>query len=248
MKAGILLIDVDGVVTDRYARVSVPVVRELLRLSGAGVKIAFVTGRSERWLRGNLMGKMGKRRKRDMLFLCEFGSVVVGKRLPKSAMPARYVKLAKKIAGAFPTIEYDDTKETMISMEADMARAGAEGQLEAAGRMLDSMVKGDGRFRVLRSTYAVDVLRRGVGKRNAARFALKEFGGRNGKRIVVIGDSAADLEMALPGCTFYFVGEKTPGTGVKNFARKGFTRNGAKLIFTRKKFSEGALAVLEKLK
>lgn len=240
MKADMLLLDVDGVVTDRYARVSAPVVRELLRLSRSGVKMAFVTGRSEKWLRRNLMGRFGKGITR-MLFLCEFGSVVVGRRRPKRAMPARYVKAAKAIAAKFAAMKYDNTKETMISMEADMSRPGAEAQLESALRMLNSMVKGDERFRVLRSTYAVDVLRKGIGKKGAALFALREFGGRDAKRMVVIGDSEADLEMALPGCAFYFVGDNR--TGVPKPAGKNF-----RFIVTRKKFSEGALAVLEKLK
>lgn len=236
-KPDILLVDVDGVVTDRYARVSAPVIRELLRLARSGVKMAFVTGRSEKWLRKNRIVKIGQNNA-QVLFLCEFGSVIAGRRPVKGAMPAKYVKTAKAIAGMFPAIEYDDTKETMISMEADMSRPGAEEQLMAARKMLDSMVKGDGRFKVLRSTYAVDVLRRDVGKRGAALFALREFGGRNGKRIVVIGDSAADLEMARPDCAFYFVGE-----GLPKKARK----NNFRLIVTRKKFSDGALAVLRKL-
>ncbi len=241
MKADILLLDVDGVVTDRYARVSTPVVRELLRLARSGVKIAFVTGRSEKWVRKNLIGRFGKRNPRQVLFLCEFGSVVVGKRRPKRAMPARYVKAAKTIAANFPALKYSNSKETMISMGADMSSPGAETQLEAARRMLKSMVKGDGRFRVLRSTYAVDLLRSNVSKRTAALRALREFGGRTGKQIVVIGDSEADLEMALPGCTFYFVGD-----GLRK--KKNFIRRSYRFTVTRKKFSEGALLVLEKLK
>ncbi len=241
MKPDILLLDVDGVVTDRHAVVSRPVLLELLRLSGLGVKMAFVTGRSEKWLKKNMTSMVGQRRP-SILFLCEFGSVIVGKPTKTEGMPKRYVKTARGIAGMFPAINYDHTKKTMISMEADMTRLGAEAQLEAARKMLSSMINGDGRFRVLRSTYAVDVLRRDVSKRHAAAFALREFGGRNGKRIVVIGDSAADLEMAIPGCAFYFVGDRrmvAPAMpGRKNF----------KLVITRKKFSEGALAILKKLK
>lgn len=243
MKPDILLLDVDGVVTDRYAMVSRPVLLELLRLSGLGVKMAFVTGRSEKWLKKNMTGIVGQRHP-SILFLCEFGSVIVGKPRKAKGMPKRYVKTARGIAGMFPAINYDHTKKTMISMEAEMSRPGAEAQLEAARRMLSSMINGDGRFRVLRSTYAVDVLRRDVSKRHAARFALREFGWRNnGKtKVTVIGDSAADLEMAMPGCAFYFVGDRrrvVPAMpGRKNF----------KLVITRKKFSEGALAILKKLK
>lgn len=239
MKVDVLLLDVDGVVTDRYARVSAPVVRELLRLARSGVKIAFVTGRSEEWLKKNMTGIV-RQQTPSLLFFCEFGSVIVGKPTKARGMPKRYVKTAHGIAGLFPAMNYDHTKKTMISMEADMTRPGAEEQLMAAKKMLGSMIKGDGRFRVLRSTYAVDVLRMEVGKRGAVRFALREFGGKNGKRIVVIGDSAADLEMALPGCVFYFVGENEGLPKKNNFKFK--------LTVTRKKFSDGALAILKKLK
>lgn len=234
-KADILLLDVDGVVTDRYARVSMPVVLELLRLSRSGVKMAFITGRSGTWVRRNLMGKV--RDGKNMLFLCEFGSVIVGRPAKNRAMPRRYVKTARKIAGMFPAIKYDNTKETMISMEASLRLPDAESQLVAAERMLRLMVKGDPRFKVLRSTYAVDVLDGRVGKGKAARFALKEFGGHPGKRIVVIGDSAADLKMGLPGCTFFWVGEKKPESERAKF----------RIIATRKKFSDGALFVLKRM-
>lgn len=238
MKVDILLLDVDGVVTDRYARVSAPVVRELLRLASSGVKMAFVTGRSEKWVRDNILARIPKAAGKKMLFLCEFGSVVLGRRLPERTMPATYIQSAKRIASLFSTIEYDDTKKTMISMEGSLRSPKGQSELAAAERLLRLMVKGDGNFRVLRSTYAVDVLRRDVGKRGAARFALREFGGKKGKNVVVIGDSAADLEMARPGRAFYFVGDRPPLSGGKNF----------KLVITRKKFSEGALAILKRLK
>lgn len=237
MRPDILLLDVDGVVTDRYARVSAPVVRELLRLARSGVKMAFVTGRSDEWLKENMAGVV-RQQNPSLLFFCEFGSVIVGKPTKTRRMPKRYVKTAHGIARMFPAINYDHTKKTMISMEADMARPDAEVQLMAAKKMLSSMIKGDGRFRVLRSTYAVDVLRRDANKGRAARSALKIFGGKPGKRIIVIGDSAADLEMALPGCVFYFVGENAGLPKKNNFT---FT-------VTRKKFSEGALAILKRLK
>lgn len=234
----LLLLDVDGVVTDRYAQVSLPVVRELLRLSGEGVKMAFVTGRSEAWLRKNLIGKFGKSKTR-MLFLCEFGSVIVGKPMKTKGMAKRYVKTARRIAGMFPAIKYDHTKKTMISMEASLSRfPDAEFQLVAAEKMLRLMVEGDGRFKVLRSTYAVDVLGSRVGKGRAARFALRKFGSRRKKRVVVLGDSTADVEMAVPNCTFYYVGWGKP----KTRKRKNF-----RMVVTRKKFSEGALSVLKKM-
>lgn len=238
MKVDVLLLDVDGVVTDRYAKVSAPVVRELLRLSGLGVKIAFITGRSGKWVRDNILARIPKAAGKKMLFLCEFGSVVLGRRLPKRAMPATYIRSAKRIASLFSTLGYDGTKKTMISMEGSLRSPKGQSELAAAERLLRLMVRGDGNFRVLRSTYAVDVLRKNVGKRGAARFALREFGGTTrGKRVVVIGDSAADLEMARPGCDFYFVGEERP----KPTVGKNFT-------VTRKKFSGGARLVLEKLR
>lgn len=249
VKADILLLDVDGVVTDRYARVSMPVVLELLRLSRSGVKMAFITGRSERWVKDNILEKIPKTARKGILFLCEFGSVVVGRKQNPVSMPAKYVRKSKRIAKMFPTLKYDSTKKTMISVEGSLWAEGGEEQLAKSEKLLREMVKGDGRFRVLRSTYAVDVLDRRVGKGKAARFALRKFGalspiyvtmgeggGAHGRRVVVLGDSAADIDMAVPGCIFYYVGPGKPKGG-KDF----------RMIVTRKKFSGGALSILKKM-
>lgn len=235
----LLLLDVDGVVTDRYARVSLPVMKEISRLSRSnGVKIAFITGRSERWVKDNILEKIPKTARKGILFLCEFGSVIVGRKQNPVSMPAKYVRKSKRIAKMFPTLKYDSTKKTMISVEGSLWAEGGEEQLAKSEKLLREMVKGDGGFRVLRSTYAVDVLDGRVGKGRAARFALGKFGSRmrRGMRVVVLGDSRADLDMAVPGCIFYYVGPGKPKGG------KGF-----RMIVTRRKFSEGALSVLKRM-
>lgn len=51
----LLLVDVDGVVTDEHARVDRTVVRQLAQLIREGAGVAFIAGRSRTWLEAQLV-------------------------------------------------------------------------------------------------------------------------------------------------------------------------------------------------
>ena len=85
-----LLFDVDGVLTDGYARPDVAVLRELAAELSRGAAIGLVTGRSRSWLAANILGPLSgllsdARVAARLALACEFGGHL------RSRRPDRHV-------------------------------------------------------------------------------------------------------------------------------------------------------------
>ena len=253
MRFDSVFLDCDGVVTDEHARVDLRVLGEVGRLVRSGCKAAFVTGRSLSWIDGNvsrfLLDGLDSAGRARVALVGEYGARWAG--FPggarvegidrDKAVPADAVESVRRIAARFPLLFFDETKETNCDLEVNHALvasgaeyAEAQRQLDDAARLLSLEFP---ELSIRRTTYAADVLAKGVDKRYAAARALSLVGGA--ENAAVVGDTSADLgmgeELLARGIAFefYFVG------------RGGLPDAGFPVKRTRESFAKGTLEALE---
>ena len=126
-----LLVDVDGVVTDEHARVDSGTIALLLQLADAGAALAFISGRSRRWLETNLMPVLLEHAPPALVdslsFAAEMGAVRKGRKTGNTwqvstehAVPG---ELREELIPLLPRnhleelIEWDGTKEATATFE-----------------------------------------------------------------------------------------------------------------------------------
>jgi hypothetical protein len=128
-----LLLDVDGPIASPVSRtIAIPsILRDLVLLAGAGIPIAFVTGRSDAFVREQVVGPLlaaGLSPSARMFAVCEkgavwapvtdqgLGEVTVDRSL---ALPDDYVDEIRRLAARdfADTMFFDETKLAMISLE-----------------------------------------------------------------------------------------------------------------------------------
>lgn len=223
----LVIADVDGVFTDKKAQPN----EEAIRLSaevGARYPFAYVTGRSARWLRENLIPVLeeayGTCSPQLSLLCAEYGAVRLrfqkGKwqveRDKGSLDKLRFMvaQQVKSIRGIF----FDDTKQVMISVEArhDLRDTQPElverGLAEAEAYLKELAATDPERLEYHRTTYACDLTPKGLSKTYGAEQVLARVGFQP-KRTELIGDAKSDLLLAKPfqkrnwPFTFHFVGE-----------------------------------------
>ena len=224
-----IFLDCDGVVTDKRARVDEKVIFEVYRLTHAGKRIAFVTGRPLAWLSRNIIPVLERfhpspAEKARLFFVGECGnrwlffsgnSFLHGADDTNSVPEAIRARIRRESA-RFPLLSFDETKESFVSLEIRHGAIVSPDVEREANQQLDDAceyfsVRYPG-LSVMRTLYAVDVLPRGIGKASGARRALELMG--SVREALVIGDSAADIQMgeelARRGIRFrfYYVGEQ----------------------------------------
>jgi len=217
----LLLVDVDGVVTDEHARVSPEVVASLAHIASSGGRVAFITGRSRAWLDTRLTPRLaplldhGVLRER-VLFAAEMGALrcahSTGNEWKLSAELAVPDGLRDELRPMIDgpayagLVEWDGTKEATATFEAihRPAVAGHAERARAALRRLAEEVTAvalAAGCRAALSTYALDVLVPDLTKAIGARFALDEFAHSSAKaQVLVFGDSPGDAVMATVAC------------------------------------------------
>jgi hypothetical protein len=211
----LLLVDVDGVVTDEHARVDVDVVRRFVALFEAGVRAAFITGRSRAWLEQHLMPALREcgadLSSPSLVFAAEMGALRRGRRTggawrlsPEHAVgPELRSKLIPLVEreGLEGLVEWDATKEATATFES-IHRPEMPGHAQRARDALASLLPHCSALaepygcRAAMSTYALDVLAASLSKRVGATFAFEELRAGTDELVVVLGDSAGDLIMA----------------------------------------------------
>ncbi|MBN3036935.1 MAG: HAD-IIB family hydrolase [Candidatus Diapherotrites archaeon] len=215
----LFVFDVDGVLTDEYARVDEDLVKAVDSLSLKHA-VALVTGRSWQWLEKHVLPFISDGS--SMHFFCENGNVLVKKSGGKyrarilDALPRLASAEVKRRVSGLKGVFFDDSKRTMVSVEAvhELAVKDPElvsGDLDAAGEILREVGE---RFSLeyVPTTYARDLVHPGVNKKSAMKCVLRALGWPT--HAFVFGDSPADalmsealLEESVPH-EFFYVGEK----------------------------------------
>jgi hypothetical protein len=231
-----MLVDVDGVLTDRDARPDGAAIGLLVDAVRRGALVALVTGRSKTWLDRQIlphvrshMADTGPEALRLWL-AAEYGAVhAVGLDAPwdhdwRFSVPQDLRAALNDLATA-PTrsrfIEWDASKERMATVEACHGASDDHEHRSRTQEMLDAYFDDAQRlavhrgFNVVRATYAVDVTPPGLTKRVGAEWALQQFASsRACANVVVLGDSGGDVDMAraaldrgIANVTFMWLGE-----------------------------------------
>ncbi|MCX6776912.1 MAG: HAD-IIB family hydrolase [Candidatus Micrarchaeota archaeon] len=212
----VFFLDVDGVITDEFARVDTLLLSDLERLQKDGHRFIFVTGRSLNWMENNVFPHLNS--PNGFTYVCEYGKVIshAGEISVEGRIPQNVEDRVKKNVGSLFGVFFDQTKKTLVTIEADHAVAKmhpdkVEASLQKAERMLDAVAEGLN-MDVIRSTFAVDMVKKGTNKEEAGRKALAYV--IPSRKIIVVGDSPRDLDMTKPlrasgiPHEFYFVGKK----------------------------------------
>lgn len=224
--------DMDGVFTDLEARPNAEAIR-LSAAIGARAPFAYVTGRAAAWIERNVLPVLdeaivGSRLQPVHPLVCaELGAITLH-RLADGTWAKRHRASFRALADLrikvrplverIPGVFFDTEKEVMISAEADHALRQSdphviEAGLQEADRLFRDLAAERRSVEVHRTTYACDLVPRGLSKSFGARRVLEE---RQGKPSFVhlLGDSLSDLALADP-CKewgipyqFYFVGDK----------------------------------------
>lgn len=216
LQGTLLMFDVDGVVTDEHARVDAELIAELRRLCDAAAQLAFITGRSRRWLEHQLWPELQaagfERDSMSMRFAAEMGALRRGRtsdfRWQVSSQYAVPDELRNRLRslperrGLSHLIEWDPTKEATSTFES-LHRPEESG---FAARARDALVEVFEEARALAeqfgcraamSTYALDILAPTLTKRVGAEFTLSDIENASSpERIYVFGDSPGDMAMA----------------------------------------------------
>ena len=209
-----LVLDVDGVLTDRYARPDVAVLRELVAELSRGTAVGLVTGRSRSWLAANILDLLSgfvtdARVAARLALACEFGAIYGRGVLPDRwavagpCVPRALAEAVRGRLGAFADLlEWDATKECIATLEARHAQTKRRGPdataaaLSGFGAAIEPLLAtADCVTRT--STYTLDVLPAALSKRVGARRVidlLREEA--NLESAVVLGDSPGDVEIA----------------------------------------------------
>jgi hypothetical protein len=224
-----MLVDVDGVLTDRDARPDAAAIALVVAAAERGATVTLVTGRSRTWLETMILPHVhGTPRLR---MAAEYGAVHAdGLGAPwrpevRFDVPTDMRQSLADLAtaeGRGRYLEWDATKEHMATVEARHGDPADDGHRDGTRQALGdyqhdaeqlALPRG---YRVTRATYAVDVTAHGLTKRVGAEWALEQLVsvGSSATGVVVLGDSGGDVVMAraavecgFRGVWFVWLGE-----------------------------------------
>ncbi|RIW28827.1 HAD family phosphatase [Bacillus salacetis] len=224
------IFDVDGVLTDEHARPSNDVLNIIERLHGQDHQLAFITGRSRKWLEENIFSSLSENQDWSGLYCVAEHGAIKGKgpdinswELDDDFVISDEVndelKQISKKNDYDGLIEWDDTKESMGTVEAVHGDPGDEEHLEKTRKALKAYSKeaekiaGKYNKKVVVSTYGVDVVPPDLSKKVGTKWVFEQTS-LNGKQVYVFGDSQGDFIMAETArksgaeeVTFFWVGE-----------------------------------------
>ncbi|KKK39725.1 hypothetical protein WQ57_00010 [Mesobacillus campisalis] len=224
------MFDVDGVLTDELARPDDEVLRLIEKLNEQEEQLAFITGRSRQWLAESVFTKIDPSQDWSDLYCVAEHGAIKGKGLnietwkldqefviPDEIKDELYkVSENQEFKGL---IEWDDTKESMGTVESVHGEAGDDVHLEKTREALRKYAEKAGEIagkhnkKVVVSTYGVDVTPPNLSKKIGAKWVLAEISFEQ-QPVYVFGDSKSDLVMAETAIdcgakevTFFWVGD-----------------------------------------
>lgn len=260
----VLLLDVDGVLTDRHACPNDDVLNSVVEFARRKWHVALITGRSRSWLARTILPRFpsdDSTALESLMFVGEHGlirgwgvdtsewTVDEDKRLPD---PLRLeLRSSVERSWAHEIVEWDATKECVATFELrheiasslsrDVATQALDEVLGICQRTVDNLAP---RPEVLKATYAVDVIPKGISKAGAAKWVLNVIKQDRCCEVHVFGDSPGDAVM-VQGChdagfkrvTFYWLGEGAPPEV-----------HSSEFVQPPRSYDQGARWALEKLK
>ncbi|WP_270180136.1 HAD-IIB family hydrolase [Alkalihalobacillus sp. CinArs1] len=225
------MFDVDGVLTDENAKPDKEAVKLVEDLAKEGNIVSFVTGRSRGWLSDNLFPLLSNDVDWSTLYcVAEHGAIKGrGTDISSWSLDTTYViddevkELlydVSKHSEFQGLIEWDDTKESMGTVEAVHGEPGDREHLRNTRKALqdyaskiESISKDSGNKTVV-STYGVDVIHPDLSKKIGAEWIISEVKHKEHNKVLVFGDSTGDMVMAVTAreqkyedITFHWVGE-----------------------------------------
>lgn len=254
------IFDVDGVLTDELARPDQEVLRAIGRLHKKEEQVAFITGRSRKWLADNVFPALDASLDWSSLYCVAEHGAIKGKgpdinswKLDRDfVIPEKVKKELYKISRKPEyegLIEWDDTKESMGTVESVHGEPGDEEHLEKTRKALKDYVEEAKKVaeehgkKVVISTYGVDVTPPDLSKKIGAKWVLNQVSDQN-QNVYVFGDSKSDLVMAetakqcgIKEVHFFWVGDGNEPDNSPNIVLKS----------SAKKFASGTKEFLEEL-
>jgi HAD superfamily hydrolase (TIGR01484 family) len=224
------IFDVDGVLTDEHARPSKDVLSMIEKLHQQDEQLAFITGRSRKWLKENIFSSLNKDQDWSGLYCVAEHGAIKGKGPDIDSwdldqdfiIPEKVNEPLKKISKKPDydgLIEWDDTKESMGTVEAVHGDPGDEEHLEKTRKALKAYseeakeIADKHNKKVVVSTYGVDVVPPDLSKKVGAQWVFKQTS-LDAEPVFVFGDSQGDFIMAETArqsgakeVTFFWVGE-----------------------------------------
>lgn len=214
--------DVDGVLTDARARPNNNVIALSAKI-GHTSPFAYVTGRSARWLEDHIIPVLEDVYRASppcfSLLCAEYGGVLlrydhgVWSKEEDSKFSAIGVlrSEARLRIAEIPGVFFDESKDIMVSVEArhdlrERAHEDVERGLARAEEVLKELAQVDPMLEYQRTTYACDLVPRGMNKAYGADRVLSLLGVRP-SRAELFGDAPSDFGLAEP-----FVREGIPYT------------------------------------
>lgn len=255
-KHPLFVFDLDGVITDPHdSSVDDGAVTHIHRLLETGLFVAVNTGRSFEWVEKHLLGRLkakGASKVFDhLLIVCEKGGECVAwqhdtfvPRPSRFSLPEAIRMQCRQLftdnAAQFPTMFWDETKQTMATIEkypaADLDDFRYEQQALTA--MLERAFAGQN-VRIDATTIAIDVESHEAGKHAGAELIYEWFAVHADiaqATFTSFGDSVSDYEMAR-----YFAQQGNDSIFV--FVGKAETlfaeHEGVRLVRTKQQYSAG---------
>ncbi|MGD6802389.1 HAD-IIB family hydrolase [Rossellomorea aquimaris] len=227
------IFDVDGVLTDEHARPSEEVLHTIEKLHKQNEQLAFITGRSRKWLADHIFSSLNQEEDWSGLFCVAEHGAIKGKgpdidkwELDKDfVVPDEVKEELLKISQKQDydgLIEWDHTKESMGTVESVHGDPGDEEHLKKTQKALKAYSKEAEEVadkhdkKVVVSTYGVDVVPKDLSKKIGAEWVFGQASAE-GKSVYVFGDSHGDFIMAetarqcgAEDVTFFWVGDGEP--------------------------------------
>ncbi|TLS38481.1 HAD hydrolase family protein [Pseudalkalibacillus caeni] len=227
------IFDVDGVLTDEHARPNKDVLHTIEKLHQQDHQLAFITGRSRQWLAENIFSVLDSQDWSSLYCVAEHGAIK-GKGpdiktweldrdfVVSDEVKEKLLKISKQ-SRFEGLIEWDDTKESMGTVESIHGNPGDQQHLEKTRQALKDYAEEAKEIadeygkKVVVSTYGVDVIPPNLSKKIGTEWVFKQPSVSNGP-VYVFGDGKGDLVMAetakeyeFKDVTFFWVGDgETP--------------------------------------
>lgn len=260
-----LLLDVDGPVSNPETGITSPeMITAIVDNLKAGIPVALVTGRAEKWIRDGVEAPLTEAANPELLDLFMISSEFGGERVwyehgeRKSSLdktmelPPDTAEDSKKIAAEFADVMFvDPDKKTMVSVEKNKTTSiqdfkPFQAELDNKLRTLLDEQDLTTQFEVHSDTIATNVRSKESNKRHATRSVLKWLSqmGIKPEKFYAFGDSSSDYEMAEElqaqnlEYKFIFVRERE---ALGN-------RQDPNIVITDKKFDDGTLDFLNSIK